>query len=429
MNIGKIRGAILCTLIVGAYYKIILPWAHFKYFGFDPEYGFWTEVIFYGLILTQIVMTRPGERVQLTFMGEPVESVWGGFGLLPNILHITVFLGGSALFWGLVRLKSGKYTYEEPRDVHLNVSDSNTKYNVNSTLPYGAAQVSRAIGIVLEFLLVRWTRAPLEYKLSALGYSAYLVGVIMVCINSSSIVAKQKLSGATTTISKSLGLPMAPPTTPHATSTPQAQPSQRQPSYASQGQMVAPPPVPGFVTFSSDAANRVPFSHNSTYYNLLEYRRPRVIPDPRWFANKVMGGIGRTTDGIFYMQVGQYEQGDRLRSINLGGPANCVIVPRTSFAAIYATSPPKFVINMGDEVLVGVMLGAVSSGIPGPDGTFWLQSMSWKLLHDSWEGRVNEMRQQGISEVDRAHRTAFFVKGPSLGAELHPSLPTGLVCF
>lgn len=417
MNIGKIRGVIFCMFIVGVYYKIILPWVHFKHFDFYPEYGFWTEVIFYGLILTQVVMMRPGEKVQLTFAGVPVESFWRGFGFLPNILHFTVFLGGSALFWGLARLKSDKYTYEEHRDVHLNVSDSNTKYNVNSTLPHWAAQLSRIVGVILEFLFVRWTRAPQEYKLSALGYSMYAIGVIMVCLNSSAILAKQKLGVVSAAVSQGVGIPEQRPQTVPA---PQVQPDQRQPA--------APPAMQDFVTFSVDAANRVPFWYNSTYYNLLEHKRPRVIPDPRWFSKETIGGVGRTTDGIFYVQVGKYEQGDGVRSINVAGQANCVIVPKTSTAVIYATSPPKFVINMGDEVLVGLKLRA-ASGIPGPDDTFWLHNMSWKLLHDSWEGRVNDMRQQGMSEVDKAHRTAFFVKGPNIDAELHPSLPTGLACF
>ncbi len=428
MDIGKIRGAIFCALIVGAYYKVILPWAHFKYFGFDPEYGFWTELIFYGLILTQIVMMRPGEEVQLTFAGSPVESFWRGFGFLPNILHFTVFLGGSALFWGIVRLKSDRYTYEEPRDIHLNVSDSNTKYNVNSTLPYGAAQVSRIIGIVLEFLLVRWTRAPSEYKLSALGYSAYLVGIIAVYLNSSATLAKQKLGVAVTAVSQSVGIPVQrqlPQTVP----VPQAQPSQIQPAHTPQERPATPQPMQGFVTFPVDATNRVPFSHNSTYYNLLEYRRPRIIPDQRWFSNKNIGGLGRTTDGTFYVSAGQHEQRDFLVSMHVGEKLYCAIIPKTSIAAIYAPFPPKFVINMEDEVLVGTILGESKQGIPGPSGTFWRQSMTWKMLHDSWEGRSNDLRRQGVSETEQAHGTAFLVKGPKDDAQLHPSLPTGLVCF
>lgn len=428
LNIGKIGGALISGVIVATYYHYWLPYLHHQWFGFQAEYGWGTKCVLIGLIMTQIVIIQPGNIARLTFLGGELDREWrNGVAFLPNAFHSTIVLFKVALLWGLAVLRNNTYkNYEEP-PVNVDAQDVNFNYRVNVTMTPGQARRSQTFDFIWK-LFWDYRRVPEEYYVASFGYRVLAIGIIAVCLNSSAIVAKQKLGSAVTAISQSVGAPVQTQR-PQTAPAPQAQHTQRQSTFAPQGQMVAPPPAPGFVTFSSDAANRVPFSHNSTYYNLLEYRRPQVIPDPRWFANKVMGGIGRTTDRIFYIQVGQYEQGDLLRSINVRGQANCVIVPKSSFAAIYATSPPKFVINMNDEVLVGVMLGAVGGGISGPDGTFWLRNMSWKMLHDSWEGRVSEMRQQEVSEVDLAHRTAFFVKGPSLDAELHPSLPTGLVCF
>lgn len=426
LDISKVSGAIISVTFISIYYNWWLPFVHRLYFGFNPEYGIGTELIFYGIILTQTLIPRPGQRVRLVFMGFVLECEWAGPGLLPNIGHFTIFVFGFPLLWGIVAIKNDTYEYPDERGVHIDVSDHRTKYNVNSSLPYWAAMSSRIIGIILELLFVRWTRAPREYKLAAFGYALYVAGIIMVCSNSLTTAAKNKLNGAVispVTASAPREETIAPKPTPTAPSKEENRPLVTPQQEASaMGRRY--PNLPDY------AKNNVPFSHDGTLYNLMEYRRPVFIPDPRWFTPITPGPLGRMSDGVTYYTLEMDNEGRPFQIFHTRGVTVCLIVPKGSVGAVQSATPPKFVINLQHEVQIGLQAGNPTHRERSPrdlPNGFWKDETTWKVLHDMWGEHVNRLGERMMDPNQRG--LVFYVKGPAKDQVLNPALNGGLVCF
>lgn len=210
LNIGKIRGVLFSAIIVTFYYYWWLPYLHYQWFGFYPVYGLGHKFVLVGLIMTQVVVIQPGDTARLTFFGGELDREWyNGLACMPNVFHTTIVMFKFALLWGLAVLRNEKYKrYEEPT-VHVDVSDSNFKYNANVEMTYTQAQLNRGLGVLLK-LFCDYKRVPEEYYVASFGYRVLIVGVILVCLNSSLAVAQVKLNEAASAASRSIQQ-VAPP--------------------------------------------------------------------------------------------------------------------------------------------------------------------------------------------------------------------------
>jgi hypothetical protein len=204
LNIGKIRGAILSGVIILVYYYYWLPYWHRDWFGFEPEYGRGTGLVLLGLIMTQVVILQPGDTARLTFFGSLLNRTWGGsIALVPNVFHTTIVMFRFAILWGLAVLNNDTYKrYEEP-NVRVNTSDANFKYQANVQMTYGQAQVSRATEVIMR-LFLDYKRVPEEYYVASFGYRVLLVGIVMVCLNSTLNHAKIKLNATVASLSQAV---------------------------------------------------------------------------------------------------------------------------------------------------------------------------------------------------------------------------------
>ncbi len=204
LEIGKIRGALYSGVIIWFYYWYWLPMLHHSLFGFAAQEGWGTNLVLTGLFMTQVVIIQSGDRAQLTFAIGLLNRTWrNGPALMPNILHSTIVMFRFALLWGLVVLKNDTFRRYKDPDVRIDTNDLNFKYNINVTMTHSQARRSQAIDFLWKAFW-DYKRVPEEYYVASAGYRVLLVGVMIVCVNSTAILAKQKAYEAVRSISTSI---------------------------------------------------------------------------------------------------------------------------------------------------------------------------------------------------------------------------------
>lgn len=371
--------------------------------------------------MTQIIIIQPGDTARLTFFGGELDREWyNGLACMPNVFHTTIVMFKFAILWGLAVLRNDKYKrYEEPT-VHVDVSDSNFRYNANVEMTYTQAQLNRGIGIILK-LFCDYKRVPEEYYVASFGYRVLMVGIIMVCLSSSATLMQKKLAETTLTVPQISQPAITPPPT-GATGEPkreiQAVPQTL--SALDAGRYPRP-------TYGKDF---VPFVENGLRYNLIEGPMPTHVPPLQWFTEKRGGGIGRMSDGITYYALAGGNEDEPLRWFYLSGGQACLTVEPGAVGVIESSQPPKVVLNMSDEVLVGVYVG--KSGhrerlAYDPPNGYWGDSAPWKRLHDFWGKAMYSFGRD--NDITKMRAVPFFVRGLSKDQSLPGRVPVGLVCF
>lgn len=451
LNIGKIRGVLLSALVVMFYYYWWLPHWHYELFGFYPVYGPGYNFIIAGLVMTQVVIIQPGDRAKLTFLGSEINRTWGdGIAFLPNAFHSTIVLFKFAILWGLAVLKNDTYRrYEEP-PVNVDVSDSNFKYQANVQMTFFGAQVSRGLGVILK-LFCDFKRVPQEYYLASFGYRVLLVGIIMVCFNSTTILAQNKLAEMGVTV-PTVNQPGTAPIPRGATGEPKrneqpetvrTQPSQQQQSVTQENrtqtlpQPSAPPPEhPSvFIRFNDQLKGSIPFHQNGITYNLIEDQFVRYFPNKQWLQQEQFGLLGKMPDDVTHYSAGKGNVRDKHANFMPYMRKICLVVHRGERASIVSQRPPSFVVNMGPKVWIGHTPGDPTHRErreTDAAGQHWATEGTWKYLYDGWHANMNSFGTwRSDMQGNRVHeRDLFFhVMGPSKDEPLLQGLEVGLVCF
>lgn len=173
LEISKVTGAVICLLLTIPY---IVTYKYF--FHYETLYRQWLfGIFFFGVLLHFLAKIPPGEYIGLAFFGKRINKIWSdGYCLIPSlfpVLHkIDIYL-----LWSLILDNSG-YRYDRDVNVYHYQDQRSFQFRVNSNTSLLHATMVKFIGNMASwFFEVSKGDPKLLYQ--RVGFRMMLVSVVL----------------------------------------------------------------------------------------------------------------------------------------------------------------------------------------------------------------------------------------------------------